>query len=154
VERGAAVPPGRLADLGATPVEPGGLRLGLSVAGRPRVIGTTRGRVFVDRRARPGIRYEYRVVTGRGQPSNTVLVPSARPQVSVAEALAAVRRLDGGQRRDGLRAVAAARSGRLTAEQLARFVGRASGAGPALEDARDAVMRLGRSYQAQAACGG
>jgi hypothetical protein len=154
VEPRAAVPPGPLADLAAAPVHPGATRLGLSVAGRPELIGTTRGRVLVDRAAQPGRRYAYRVVAGRARQSNTVLVPSARPAVTVQEALSAVRELRGDDRRDGLRAVAAARSGRVTVAQLARFVRAAHGESQALEDARDVVMRLGRRFQARTACGG
>jgi hypothetical protein len=153
VEPRAAVPPGPLADLATAPVHPGGTRLGLSVAGRPEVIGATRGRMLVDRGARPGRRYAYRVVAGRGRQSNTVIVPSARPAVTVAEALSAVRDLRGGHRRDGLRAVAAARSGRVTVAQLARFLRAAPGQDQALEDARDVVMRLARRFQARTACG-
>jgi hypothetical protein len=143
VRAGAGVPAGALGDLAAAPVSRGSTPLALAVAGRPRVIGTTRGRVFVDRAVRPGARYAYRVVGGRWS-SNTAVVPSARPAATFAEARAAVQRLRG-----GVRAVAAARG---DAASLARFVRTAEGDEQVLEDARDVVRRLTSRVRSAGAC--
>jgi hypothetical protein len=138
-----SLPAGPLADLAIQPILPGSTTLSLPVAGRPRLIGTTSRRTFVDRTARPGVRYAYRIAGAR-RSSNAAIVPSARPAVTWREARRALARagVASGPPRAGSAAVA----------RLARLSRTADGDPQAIADARDVVRRLARSARAARAC--
>jgi hypothetical protein len=178
VARGVSVPRRPALRGGYVPDDPplagagGTIRASVPVAGRYRQLGTATTPVFIDRTARRGGRYAYRVVavrrSGRASPaSNTVLVPSERPVVTFADADAAVRRLDP-TRRPALRRMLAtsrhrwARGDRRGAvRELERLIRRGAPAQAgsatgrvAAEDASDVALRLARRLRYAGVAGG
>ncbi|HTE61696.1 MAG TPA: hypothetical protein VK631_15190, partial [Solirubrobacteraceae bacterium] len=112
--RRPALPNGGVPEVPLAPVLLGGELVDLETKGDATRIGTTQEEFFVDRYARSGTRYAYDVVavdaSGAESPaSNTVIVPSERPDATFAQANTAVRRLDGADRTRAVRNLAGAR---------------------------------------------
>jgi hypothetical protein len=177
VARGVAVPRRPALRDGFVPDDPplagagGTIRASIPVAGRYRAIGTATKPMFVDRAARRGGRYAYRVVamrrSGRPAPaSNTVLVPSERPVVTFADADGALKRLSPA-RGPALRRVLATARRRWTRgdrrgavrrlEQIIRRGAPVQASATdrvAAEDARDIALRLARRLRYAGVAGG
>jgi hypothetical protein len=108
-------------------------------------VGTTRRPFFVDRTARPGRRYAYRVLAetpsgARSVPSNLQVVPDPRPVPSVAE----VVRRAGGPAPPAMATMAiAARSTRARRETLRALaaMGRRAAGDADLQDLIERVRR-------------
>lgn len=124
---------------------PGTTTVDLPVQSAFEPIGTARGAYFVDRTARHGDRYAYRVVAvspsgERSAPSNVQVVPDPRPAPTLAQARRALGRpaLRTGTGLGAVARSAAARSAAL------RTVGRLARAARPGSDARALLERLER----------
>ena len=137
-----------------SPATPGAATVDLPVMTALEPIGTTRAPFFVDRTARPGERYAYRVVAvgrsgARSAPSNLQVVPDPRPAPTLAQA----RRLLG---RSALRGRAGPRAAARSATARSATLGtlsRLRRAAPRRSDAHALLERLERRVRYAGAAG-